>query len=75
MSTEETRQAIIEDRIDKDSLEVVLYDIEQVCLAKAQHIRENWQDEHAAEQWEAAAKYVATAQSVLPRYPGIIEVI
>jgi hypothetical protein len=37
--------------IDTHGLHEVLYGIEEICYAKAEHIEENWQDHESAREW------------------------
>ena len=56
ISHEEYRQRLntIENMIDSSSVAFVLSHVAQVCAEKGQHIRENWQDERAAKEWDIA---------------------
>lgn len=42
----------LEGMIDKAGLATVLGQISEICMAKADHIRSNWQDEGLAKEWE-----------------------
>jgi hypothetical protein len=46
----------IEQLIDQSDLKQCLEDIVQICHAKAEHLRSNWQDEVGARSWERDAK-------------------
>ena len=50
----------IETLIDKNSANFVLNCIVQIAHGKADHLRENWQDEDAAKQWEKLASKLET---------------
>ena len=39
--------------IDKEGLSSTLEAIADICLAKAEHIKENWQDHNTARAWES----------------------
>lgn len=49
----------LESYIDRTSLADLLDIVSDVCLAKAEHHRENWQDDVAARGWEGAARKIA----------------
>ena len=51
----------LEDAIDRVGLAAVLSLITEICDAKADHLRSNWQDEAAARAWEQAAVKVNSA--------------
>jgi hypothetical protein len=52
----------IESIVDRNSVRYVLEALAEVCSAKADHIRENWQDESLAKAWDAeAARVLKTA--------------
>lgn len=51
----------IEAMIDKTSVHELLQAIAQICYAKADHIRDNWQDEVTAKCWERDAHRVERA--------------
>lgn len=42
----------MEQFIDRESLDALLYLVQEICLEKAEHIRSNWQDEALAKEWE-----------------------
>ena len=42
----------LESYIDKISVPNLLEAVSRICIEKAQHIRENWQDESMAMAWE-----------------------
>jgi hypothetical protein len=45
----------IESLIDRLSVPVVVSLLAEVCSAKADHLRENWQDEPGAKDWDRVA--------------------
>lgn len=55
----------LEQMIDRNelSLPYVLDLIEGICRAKAEHLRENWQDETSARTWERKARAIRKATS------------
>lgn len=55
------RRDAIEQLIDIHTLEVVLGDLIDVCGAKAEHLRVNWQDDRSAAAWDAMADRLSTA--------------
>ena len=42
---------ILEQMIDRTSLEHVLITLSEICAAKAEHLQVNWQDVPAAKSW------------------------
>jgi hypothetical protein len=61
----ENEMETLETMVDRTSLSDVLYALEQIALAKAEHIAANWQDYGSAALWETDARMVAkTAQKV-----------
>ena len=53
---------VLEEIIDGSSLEELLGLVIDVCYAKAEHLRSNWQDHNAAKAWERdAAKILRVA--------------
>jgi hypothetical protein len=46
----------VEQLVDRMRLEGVVEALIQVCHAKAEHLRTNWQDKNAADSWERDAK-------------------
>lgn len=51
----------LEQLIDRTSVEAVLQALSAICDAKAEHIRENWQDDTTAGCWRYAARQVDKA--------------
>jgi hypothetical protein len=51
----------LEDMIDNHSLATVLDAIADICQQKADHLRENWQDDELAGSWDGAASALETA--------------
>jgi hypothetical protein len=45
----------IESVIDRTGIAAVISGIAQICSEKADHIRENWQDENLATEWDKLA--------------------
>ena len=45
----------IEEMIDEKGIETLAENIALICSEKADHIRENWQDENLAEKWDLLA--------------------
>lgn len=54
----------LESLVDSHGLSGVLQALEEVCYAKAEHLRGNWQDEASAKSWEKAAKAINKAVGV-----------
>ena len=44
--------------VDKVGLSKLLFMLAEVCGEKADHLRSNWQDDNAAEQWLADARSI-----------------
>lgn len=55
----------LEFMIDTVGLSNVLYAIEHVCYAKAEHIQENWQDRTLAKAWSADARTARKAGTLV----------
>jgi hypothetical protein len=51
----------LETLIDRFDLPTVLKTLEEVCLAKADHLRSNWSDEFAAREWQRMARRIRKA--------------
>jgi hypothetical protein len=51
----------LEITVDSSTLAGVLEALREICLAKSQHIDENWQDRALAQQWESAARKLDSA--------------
>ena len=51
----------LEKIVDQTNVMAVLEMLVEVCELKAEHIRENWQDEGLAKRWTHDAKIIATA--------------
>ena len=54
-----SQQAELESMIDSTSLYDVLWSLERICLAKAEHVETNWQDKALARQWTYNAELIA----------------
>jgi hypothetical protein len=52
------QKLLLEAAIDSSSLADALEALATICRDKAQHLAENWQDEHAAILWNRAANRV-----------------
>jgi len=48
----------LEALIDHTSLYDVLKALEDICILKADHIRENWQDQATAQVWDVASRKI-----------------
>ena len=51
----------LEALVDEKGLDTVVGTLSELCLEKASHVRENWQDELLAKTWEAQAKVLDKA--------------
>ena len=73
VTREQTAQ--LEGLVDKGSLCAVLAELAEICMLKAEHIEDNWQDAPAARQWREANRIVERAYYDLHRRtdrPGIV---
>lgn len=52
----------LERLVDRHGLAAVLDSIQELCLAKAIHLRSAWQDEQSASVWEVERKRLERAQ-------------
>ena len=52
---------ILEDLVDRFSVFQVVECLSEICSAKAEHIRVNWQDGVLAERWDGLANILETA--------------
>jgi len=48
----------LESMTDKNDVHYVLETLAEVCSAKADHLRTNWQDEHTARHWEKRCEII-----------------
>lgn len=61
----------LEQLVDTFGLADVLGMIQDICYGKAEHLRETWQDEEAAKEWEFHGNQVDTAtDKILGRIVG-----
>lgn len=58
----------VEGLIDKMTLEQFLNVACNVCMAKGDHLRSNWQDNKSAEVWERMASRLETQSEAARRY-------
>jgi len=58
LTTNVTDLDLLEEIIDRHTLSDVLVMLSNICLAKAEHIRTNWQDAPLARAWERDSKVV-----------------
>jgi hypothetical protein len=58
----------LEKMIDAHGMETVLRALQGVCLSKAEHLRDNWQDEGQARGWEAVAQKLDYAERAAEKY-------
>ncbi len=56
-----TNMACLEAMIDASTLAEVCNMLAEVCSAKADHVRENWQDEILADAWDKQAARMLNA--------------
>lgn len=59
LSTEQ--QITLEQLIDRCGLANVVSAVADICGEKAEHIRENWQDESTAFMWDKAGEFLEIA--------------
>ena len=55
----------LERLIDANDLHAVMEAIAEICGGKAEHLRENWQDELAAVEWEKDAAVIEKTRELL----------
>lgn len=60
------RERELEDVVDALGLIGVCQALAEICSAKAEHIRTNWQDEPLAKAWGRAARQLALTAKRLP---------
>lgn len=53
----------LEQILDSSNLPAILEALAQICHEKAEHIRENWQDEPLARKWNRAGKALETTST------------
>ena len=66
-NTMQERKDSLEMLMDREGLPDVLKAIAEICAEKAGHVRETWQDEKLAAQWDRAAnaiEHVADGEAV-----------
>ena len=52
---------VLEGIVDRAGLRNVLFALEHICLAKANHLEENWQDLKSAKGWTRLGRLCGTA--------------
>lgn len=57
----QTDESVLEGFVDRLGLCDVLASVANICNHKATHIRENWQDEQLAANWDRAAYLIDSA--------------
>lgn len=62
--TDSELDAAIEAHIDATSINRVLESLMRVCMGKAEHLADNWQDASSAREWERLAQRLERAQDV-----------
>ena len=60
---------VLEGIVDHAGLRNVLYALEQICLAKAQHLEHHWQDAASAKVWASRARLCGTTACRVPDRP------
>lgn len=66
LTVQEFKQAA-EEYIDSSTVANALDALGEICLAKAEHIRVNWQDEQTAKVWEQQGRAILYAGQVAER--------
>lgn len=61
----------LEKLIDRHKLSEVVYGLQQVCLAKAEHLIYAWQDQNTAEVWNEIAKKLEKLGLYCSKLPSI----
>lgn len=49
----------LESMVDSTSVSTLIETLSEICWEKAQHIRDNWQDEPLAQVWERAGNQLS----------------
>lgn len=62
--TDDELDRAIEAHVDATSINRVLESLMRVCSGKAEHLAVNWQDAHAAKEWERLAQRLERAQDL-----------
>lgn len=62
----------LEEMIDRRGIQVVIETLGAICSEKADHIRENWQDEKLADHWDREAAILVNTWS---RFEDIVSQI
>jgi hypothetical protein len=57
---------VLEGIVDRAGLRNVLFALEHICFAKAEHLEENWQDPRSAKVWSRQARLCGTAACKVP---------
>jgi hypothetical protein len=60
----------LEAMVDRVGLRNVLYALERICYAKADHLRANWQDDRTAKSWSREARRL---QKAADRVDGVAQ--
>ena len=59
----------VESLVDRTDLDSVLEALEEMCYLKAEHVREDWQDENLARVWEYNGKIISqTINKIRPTF-------
>jgi hypothetical protein len=66
MDHQTERQQELEDLVDALGLKGVCQSLAEICWAKAEHIRSNWQDEPLAKAWGKAAAMLERVATRIP---------
>jgi hypothetical protein len=66
---ENALQYEIEELIDKHGLHDVTRALTDTCIAKGDHLRDNWQDKAGAKIWLSAAKIIDHASAKISELP------
>jgi len=61
----------LEKLVDKHKLSEVVYGLQSVCLAKAEHLEHAWQDYHAAAVWNEMANVLEKLGTRCAKLPSI----
>ena len=66
----EKQELEIEALIDSHGLTAIVDAVARVCVAKAEHVETNWQDDRLAEYWRRAARTVSES-ALSPHLDGL----
>jgi hypothetical protein len=66
LSEDSPSMLVLEGILDHAGLRNILFALEHLCLAKAKHLSENWQDEKSAKVWATRARLCGATACRVP---------